>query len=93
MASTATVLENIKRVVQVTLDSLNAWDYKTMMAIRSSDFKFQALPSSLQQKELNLEKFRDLWHNLLTPTFKSFKVNSDNHYWSMMLLDNTDRGP
>ncbi|PIA94810.1 hypothetical protein CB0940_08222 [Cercospora beticola] len=74
MASTTTVLENIKRVVHITIDSLNAWDYENMMAVRSNDFKFQALPTSLEQKELNLEEFRDLWHDLLTPTFKSFKI-------------------
>ncbi|PPJ54287.1 hypothetical protein CBER1_06560 [Cercospora berteroae] len=74
MAAITTVLENIKRVVQVTIDSLNVWDYQTMMAVRSRDFQFQALPSSLEQKELNSEEFRDLWHDLLTPTFKSFKI-------------------
>ncbi|GIZ45502.1 hypothetical protein CKM354_000866500 [Cercospora kikuchii] len=74
MASTTTVLENIRRVVQITIDSLNAWDYETMMAVRSSDFEFRALPSSLEQKVLNSDEFRALWHNLLTPTFKSFKI-------------------
>ncbi|KAF2215292.1 hypothetical protein CERZMDRAFT_82325 [Cercospora zeae-maydis SCOH1-5] len=74
MASTTSTLENMKRVVQVTLDSLNAWDFESMMAVRSNDFKFRALPSSLAQKELNMEEFYDLWHNLLTPTFKAFKI-------------------
>ncbi|KAM3416818.1 hypothetical protein BST61_g8409 [Cercospora zeina] len=73
MASKTSTLENIKRVVQITLDSLNAWDYHSMMAVRSDGFKFRALPSSLAQKELDTREFHDLWHNFLTPTFKAFK--------------------
>jgi hypothetical protein len=73
MAS-STVLENIKRTSQATLDALNAWDYPVLRACRSDDFIFQGLPPSLNLLPMNNEDFQNMFVNFLTPGLPNFKV-------------------
>ncbi|KAI5362371.1 Putative NTF2-like domain superfamily protein [Septoria linicola] len=76
-------LTNMKRVVQATLDGLNAWDLETIVAVRSQDFHFQVLPTSLGQTPKNMKEYRELWDTLLTPTFQQFKITPLNEIYDV----------
>jgi hypothetical protein len=74
MAS-ASVLENMKRTVQATVDGFNDdLNYDALRATRSDDFIYQFLPLSLGAPARDNEQYKEFFFAQLKPLFKKFDV-------------------
>ena len=74
MSSPEALLANIKATTHATLTTTASRDYDALVALRSRDFRFQALPLSLGQPELDNAHFRELWFGLLLKIFAELEV-------------------
>ena len=74
MASQSSVLTNMKRNTQLTLDGFNKWDYSLFDQTRSEDFIYQFLPLTLGTPARTKEEYREFFHSVMTSAFEGFKV-------------------
>ena len=81
------VLDNMKRLVQATVDGFNTWDYNALRATRSDDFIYQFLPTTLKAPPRNNEDYGEFFKTQLTPLFTKFVVSA---HLFILVLTTTD---
>ncbi|KAK4906881.1 hypothetical protein LTR49_024031 [Elasticomyces elasticus] len=70
----SSVLDNIKRTTQQTIDGFRKWDIDAIMAPRADNCTYQALPKSLGLPPLNNKEYREWYTAEIIPLMQNFDV-------------------
>ncbi|KAK3684537.1 hypothetical protein LTR37_020179 [Vermiconidia calcicola] len=72
------VLDNMKRTTQATIDGYRKFEIDAIMAPRADDCVYEALPKSMGAPALDNESYREFFSTQVIPLFEDFKVVVDS---------------